>query len=281
MKASPDLPPRRGVIGFVLHLALLGALREVGTWRWALVPPFFAVATYLFQWSVLFDFERDRSLEVNQWDFVLTYQVHTHFLVWVFAFGFAVLAGDCLVREREQGFLLQSLVRAPSRTAWWMARVGSLGLMALTYTLAGFTTILLVGGVLSRFALGPSPASLGVDGAVVPYLRCMDIPIALFVPLTWLYMSYGLWLVGSVIVTASLFIRNAFTPFIAAVAWLMLSFAPPFGGTTRWLNLAYLLSYQKHIRYEAPSFGSFLALSAVALVAVTLAGTWRLRHLDA
>lgn len=265
----------------MLHLALLGALREMGTWRWGLVSPFFAVATYLFQWSVLFDFDRERWLKVNQWDFMLTYQVHTHFLLWVFALGFATLAGDSLVRESEQGFLLQSLVRAPSRVAWWMAKVSSLGMLALTYAVMGFTTIFFVGGLLSRFALGPSPASLGVDGAVVPHLRWMDFPIALFVPLTCLYMACGLWIMVSVIVTVSLFIRSAFIPFALTVAWLMLSFASPSGGTSRWLNLAYLLSYQKHLRYEGPAFGNFLALMVVALVAVTLVGAWRLRHLDA
>lgn len=266
-----------------LRMVWLDVLHGLSTWRWWLVPPVFAAATFWFRWSVSFDFDDQRFRDVNQWDFALAYQAHPHFLLWVFALGFALLVGDCYIREREMGVDAMSLARGVSREAWWAARIVSLGVMALSYAVVGISIIALVGGLMSRFDLGPSPELLGRVRSVEWYSYWKAMHIAPFVAVTSLYLAFGLWIAGSVIVTASLIVRRTFVPFVVASAWIIIS-ADPMGlhyrGTARLLNLVHLLSYEKHLGHERMPLGSFLAASTIALMGVALIGVWRARWID-
>jgi hypothetical protein len=281
---------QRSVIGAVLHLMRFDVLRSLGTWRWVLVLPIYGLVGSFYSRQLTFDFSQQYPRSINLWD-VPPAVVSNEFLnVWFVAIGFMLLVGDNYLRDRQQHMFALLLTRMPSRTAWWIAKVGTLGVLALCYAGLIFGAIL-VGSLFSvPFALHDSPASLirttGQDGW---YVRPMGTPMPLFVLLITLYTAFVLWIIGCVVLASSLVWQRAIAPLTVILVWGVISenLTPRvLSGVSaaKLLNLSYLVTYAKHfstIPGQRIPLLPFAVVSTGALLMTITFGAWRLQRLDA
>jgi hypothetical protein len=251
-------------------------------WRWVLVGMVFAVSALMAYEGLGNHFEyAEIRRPVDAWD-IFPGLVTTFWLVfWVLGFGFPLFVVDTYQRGREQGILTMAVARVPSRSIYWLATMGAVGVMALGYAGACFLVSLLVGMLLCP------PASawpmLPREGLPSMYPR-WDMSVPVYSIIVMLYTAYTLWITGCVAVLVSLLSRRKVVALGFIVLWVLLSMSLHYltvvgGMLTRLLNLGYLIGIFKHHFIKEPfPMDLFFALTAAALVLMALVGSWRLRR---
>jgi hypothetical protein len=268
------------------RMTLLDFLGELGLKRWLLVPPGFAALTLVLERHATYDYHRQVTRTVTAWDLPVVFMVDRAAVLWGFALGFVLIASDGLTRAREHGTATQALVRAPSRALWWAARLGTVGLQALTFTAIAMLVIWLMGARNFPVTSEHSPAALGLDGGreeLYPLWRSVPMPV--FVLAVSLYAAVALWLFGCFLMTVSLVLRQPFVPYLVGVGWVFTSmglYVDVFEGKAWTWNLANLISYSKHLRVGdiGMPLGSFLAGGLVLLAAIFTLGAFWLQERD-
>lgn len=257
----------------------LGASNGFITWRWLLAGVAFAFATVASVDALRFGFE-DAGLHrsIDMWDFFPGMLLLQLFLTWLFAFGFLLLVGDSYLRERERGAVTLCALRLPSRTLYWLSKMGALAVLAVGFVGLGLAVTLLVGLLIAPPFTAPLFAREGMPG-MYPWA-------GLFVPAYLLllagYTAWALWLQGCAVVLLSVFIPRKATVPVAIAVWAGTSLpllSPHSWGYARLLMLDYFVCIAKHDASAAApmSWHAFFTLGAVAAVLMAVAGSWRLR----
>lgn len=245
-------------------------------WRWLLLTAVFILGAILIEDTLTFYFKKDEiPRAVDAWDLFPAMLSHRYFVLFLFAFGFLLLIGDSFQREREQGTAALFAVRMPSRSIYWLGKIGAVGLLAALFVALCLVLTLLVGLVLA-------PPSTAWPQLPRPALEVMYLDVAMPLPVYTLllagYTMWALWTIGSVILLVSLLVRHRVAILVAIAAWLAASVFVDTFGALRLLRLGDLLSIHKH-RGDAPiSPACFFAASGAVLVLTALAGSWRLRR---
>ena len=246
-------------------------------WRWLLACPVFAVAALIGKDTVRFGFERaDIHRPVDLWDLFPGMLLDQFFLLWILAFGFMLLVGDSYLRERERGAVALCALRLPSRTLFWLGKMGALGVMALSFVGLGLAVILLMGVFIAPPGGEPLLAREGLPGM---YLWT-GLPIPVYLLFLAGYTAWALWLIGCLVVLVSVFIPRKVT--VPAVIFTWVGSSLPalrvrYQDYLRLLNLDYFLSVDKHDAPPVMSWQAYFAIGAAAAVLMAAAGAWRLR----
>ena len=270
-------PPVGETVKTLVRTTALCTRQGFIAWRWLLACPLFAVAALIGKDTVRFGFERTGiQRRVDMWDLFPGMLLDQFFLVWVLAFGFMLLVGDSYLREREHGAVALYALRLPSRTLYWLGRMGALGVMALSFVGLGLCVILLMGVFIAPPGAEPLFAREGLPG-MYPWG-------GLFIPAYLLflagYTAWALWLIGCVVVLVSVFIPRRVT--VPAVIFTWAGSSLPllrvrYQGYARLLNLDYFVSFDKHDAPPAMSWQAYFIIGAAVAVLMAVAGAWRLR----
>jgi hypothetical protein len=288
LDTAPVRARRRGksAVLATLRLMLFDVLRSLGTWRWLFVPPVYALIGAYYGGLLEFDFDRQQPRSINLWDVPPAVVSNRNLNVWLVGLGFALLVGDSYLRDRDRNTLALTLGRAPSRTAWWVAKMGAIGLQSLCYVGLMFAA-LLTGSLFSvPFALGDSPqSSIPTNWNDLWYPRMMSVPMPLFVLLVGLYTAFALWIIGCVVMTSALLAGRAIVPLATSVVWALASveLAPVLSGLPYGLLLSmpYFITYAKHfLPRDGTPFWLFITASLGLLLSLVALGAWRLQRLD-
>ncbi len=286
-RAQSAQQQRHGVLGATWQLLWFDVLRSLGSWRWLLVPPLYGIIGTYYAGFLRFDFARQQPRSINIWDVPPAVVSNRNLNVWLVGLGFALLVGDNYLRDRDRNLLALTVSRASSHTAWWVAKIGSLGLLALCYVGLMFAAILLGSLFSVPWALHDSPQSrIPTTWNDLWYPRLMSVPMPLFVLLVGLYTAFALWIIGCLVLTISLVSQRAIMPLAFSVIWALASVelaAPvlsrlPYGLL---LSMPYLITYAKHfVPVERIPLSPFITVSFGVVLASVILGAWRLRRLD-
>jgi hypothetical protein len=269
----------------LLKLTALQSAQGFAARRWFLLPVAFALLTIAIKSLKGFDYTRQVPVELNFWDVLPCMLGHLYILLWVFVLGFALLVGDGLAHARVSGAAAMSLIRASSRTGWWLARVLAKGFQAFCFVAASTAVTLIMSALVLPLSLEPSPAAGLLTGNAVLYPRWPSLSMPAFTLVIATRAAFGLWIVGCFLELVSLVFRHPAAPLAAVMGWISLSLGVfsrlgPGDGPARWLDLAQLVSYVAHLEPHGPSIEAFLFGWAVMLLSLFLLGALRLRHLD-
>jgi hypothetical protein len=278
-----------------LQLLRFDVQRSLGMRRWWFIVPIFGIMGWIFADMLKYDYTSaglPQLRPMNIWDVLPRFFAPGWVSTLLLGGGFVVLVGDGFLRDREQNTLALSIARVPSRTAWWAAKLGSLGVLALCYV-ALVTVAVLVGSAFSvPVALSDSPQSLipttGHDGW---YFRLMNVPMPVFTLLMAIYSAFTLWVLGAVVVTASVIKQHIAVPLAIVVLWVLVGrtldgVLPPQMVYAKLLYLPYFLGYDKHLEYSSMEtlvqmpLVPFLVIALVILATAFVLGAWRLRRID-
>lgn len=259
------------------RLIVIDAVNGLIAWRWLLVLLAFAVAAVIDADILRFSFRHHQiDRPIDAWDLFPAMLFNELFLIWLFALGFMLLVGDSYLRERERGAVTLCVLRLPSRTLWWLGKMGALGLMALCFVGLGLALTLLVGLFLAPPGAVPLLGREGVPGMYA----WADLFAPTYVLLLAGYTAWALWIAASAIVLLSVFIPHKATVLAASLLWVTISLPwlrPRYQGYARLLSLDYFISAFKHDPADPMSWQAYFAISAAVLVLVAIAGSWRLR----
>jgi hypothetical protein len=276
-------------VGGVLQVALFDVLRTLGTWRWLLVPPVFFVAGWLGAENAEYDYAKQELRTANFWDGPLTMMTDNSVIIFAFVFGYSIVTGDIYVRDRYSGTATMTLLRSRSRTSWWISKICALGPLALVFSLLAFLSALVASALQLPISLGWSPASRipwGSESAIYPSFESMPAP--LFLLIIALYTAPVLWVIGSIILCASVFYPRLVTPLIVGLVWALVGtplVAPLYSREGAGiLDPAYHLSYVIHFGHDrgfvaTPWYFSFLLIIATLGLAMAIGALW-LRRVD-
>lgn len=195
-------------------------VRGLASWRWLAVPVVFAAAC----WNEISSLRLDSGARapLNVWDGPLSMLQNTTLVVFL-ALGFLLVVGDGYARDRARGTVALTIIRTRSRTTWWLAMVGSIGVLALVFSALGLFASLLVSAVRLPLELDASPAAhvaWGAEGSLYP--RFAGMPMPLFFGFVVLYTAAGLWALGGIILAVSVLEPQPYVPIAAAILWVLL-----------------------------------------------------------
>ena len=261
----------------LLRAVVIDARHGVVPWRWLVALVAFAVAALIGADILHFSFRQNRIDRLaDVWDLFPAMLINQVFLPWLLALGFMLLVGDSYLRAREQGTVAPCVLRLPSRTIWWLGKMGALGVLSLCFVGLGLAVTLLVGCFIAPPGAVPL---LGREGLPGMYPRA-DLFVPTYILLLAGYTAWALWIVGSCIVLLSVFIPRHATVLAASLLWVATSLPwlrPHYRGPARLLSLDYFISASKHELADPMSWRAYFAISAAAAVLIAVAGSWRLR----
>ena len=256
----------------------LGTSHGFVAWRWLLAGLAFAIAAVPSETTLEFGFHEFKvHRPVDVWDLFPGMLLNHFYLVWLFAFGFLLLVGDCYLRERERGAVTLCTLRLPSRTLYWLGKMGALGVMALSFVGLGLAIVLLAG----LFMVPASATSLFAREGLPRMYPLGDFFVPAYLVLLAGYTAWALWLLGCAVVLLSVLIPRKGTVPVAIIIWVSASMPwtvpiPP--GYARLLNLEYFISIAKHGGSHPMSGQAYFTIGAAAAVLMAVAGSWRLRR---
>ena len=244
-----------------------------------MVAPAFVVNTVIIEDILRFFFKQHNvSRHVDAWDLFPAMLHHQHMLLLLFGFGFMFLVGDSFRREQEQGTVMLAVVRMPSRSIYWLGKMGALGVMALGFVVIGLATTLLVG----MFIAPPSSLWPMLPREAMPGMYPEgNLPVPVYVVLLAGYTAWALWIAGCTIVLFSLFIPHKLGVLIAITLWILtsiFSLVPSTMGYARLLDIGFLISVFKHQGGSSIPLGNFFAITGAALALIAITGSWRLQR---
>lgn len=274
------------------RLVGLEVLRGLGGRRWLAVPVVFALLGWLVSANVRAQFDEtahDAALAGPTrppvaWDVPIRVTSEAPIFLFFIALGFLFVAGDLYVRDRVGGGAALTLVRARSRTAWWLAKVAATFLLALVYAVTAFGSTL--AGSIAGFGGVGSPL---VSAGAGYYPASAGMPVLAFLAFVLLYTAVALWVLGLVVIAASTLRPLPYFPITLALGWTILSFLASDSidkyPVASWINPIYYSIYRIHYPVNSiPGSEMPWAVSGMLLV-VTLAlaaglGLWRVRTAD-
>jgi len=200
------------------RLVRYDTLTGLSGWRWAAVPVVFVLAG----WNEISWLQANVRAPLNLWDGPLSMLLNGTVVIWVLALGFMLLVGDRYSQDRSRGTVALTLIRTRSRTSWWLARVTSIGILALAFSALGLSAALVVSAVRLPLELDPSAAAQGAwQAREAPYPRFEGLPMPAFFGFVVLYTAVALWPLGALVVTASVLSPQLYIPLGAAVLWTL------------------------------------------------------------
>jgi hypothetical protein len=283
---SPPTPParRRGSPAesarALRRIIALQLWSGTAPWRWLLVALVFAASALLIEDSLRASFfNRGIRRPVDAWDLFPGMATDFRMQLGLFGFGFPLFVVDTYQRGREQGILTTALARMRSRSLYWLATMGALGVLACAYVCACFLVAFLAGMLLcppaSAWPMLPREALPAMDP---PW----SMPLPLYTLLLAAYTSWALWITGSIAVFVSLVARRKVVALAFIVLWPVLSISTwdtvSYRGPLRLVNLGYLVGIFKHHLKDPYPMDLFFAVTSAALVLLALLGSWRLRR---
>jgi hypothetical protein len=155
------------------------------------------------------------------WDAPLSMPLEISQLLFLLVLGFSFLIGDLYVRDVESGTAAMTVLRSRSRTRWWLAKVLSLGVLALLFATVGFITVLAVSAVRLPVSWEPSTAAELSYGSAALYPRFAEWPMPVFFAFVVLYTALTLWAVGAVLLVVSVFFTRLIVPISVIILWVM------------------------------------------------------------
>jgi hypothetical protein len=258
-------------------------------WRWVGLLPVFGVSAVIMQDMLQSSFEEDHiSRRVDVWDLFPGMVSHAYMVLFLFGGGFMLVVGDSFKREQEQGAVAMAIVRMPSRSLYWLSKMGALGLMALAFVALAFLIAFAVGMVIAP----PSSALPMLPREsikwMLPYVR---MPMPLYVVLLAGYTAWTLWIAGSLIVLSSLFIPHKLGVLGVIALWLVAtlldfvfvstptsSFTPGIVDYINLLDLCFFLEVYKHHNEKPIPLSAFFAITGALLALIAVTGARRLRR---
>ena len=266
------------------RLVRYDTLTGLSGWRWAAVPVVFALAC----WKEISSLRANVHAPLNFWDGPLSMLLNGAVVIWVLAFGFMVLVGDRYAQDRSRGTVALTLLRTRSRTSWWLARVTSIGVLALAFSVLGLGTALVVSALRLPLELDPSAAAQGPwQSREAPYPRFEGLPMPAFFGFVVVYTGVALWPLGALVLAVSALSRQLYVPIAAAILWVLVeAVALPAlilrGGDS--VDPFYHLLYAAHFTTPGGREGASWAQSAIVIVAALacagVIGTLKLRRSD-
>lgn len=277
----------------LLRIAALDVLRQLVQGRWRAVLPIFVVVGYSWVPSIEFDFEMQTTRNINVWDVPAAILTNPFSLSWMYLVGFTLLVGDSLVRDREQGTVLSVMVRVPSRSAWWLAKVLAVFSLAQLYVMTSFVGLMLgafMHGVPLAMHDSPTALMLVAEHPLSPlYFRAKGIPMWLYVPGLGLYSAFALSTIEVLVLSISLFWSRFYVPLFATGGLIAIGMVSGKSLVSHsifssMVDTSYFLSYVKHFTQDifpcVITLSCFLVMACLMLCAFVAAGAWRLRNLD-
>jgi len=259
------------------RMVAIDARNGIIAWRWLLALLAFTTAAVVDADMLKGSFRRHGiARPVDVWDLFPAMLINELFLIWLLGLGFMLLVGDSYLRERERGAVTLCILRMPSRTLWWLGKMGSLGVMSLCFGGGGLALTLLAGVFLAPPGSVPL---LGREGLPGMYPRA-DLFVPAYVLLLAGYTAWALWIIACAIVLLSVFIPHKATVLAASLLWVTVSLPwirPMYQGHARLLSLDYFITAAKHDVPDSMSFQAYFVISASAAVLMAIAGSWRLR----
>lgn len=276
----------------VLRLARHDAVRGLSSRRWLLVPLVFLVAGWISLDAVVYDVTTRSNREVNVWDGPLSFVTSQQLLLFVCLIGFIFVVGDLTLNQLQDGTSSYTALRVPSRFTWWAAKVVAVGLLALVYAAVGVVTVLLVSAIQLPVAWAPSPmAQAPFDGASSLYPLVDNLPMPVLLTAVTVHVAIGLWVCGTVAITASLVWTRSAVPFsvgvlVAVVSWQLWVVGAGWDGIGVALpdaGLNYAVHFPMYFegavtRTPRPAWMTIASI-ATWLVASLIGGAWRLRRM--
>lgn len=195
------------------------ALSGLASWRWLAVPAVFALAC----WNEISNLLADSRVPVNFWDGPLSMLQNQWVVIFVLGLGFLVVAGDRYSQDRSRGTVALTVIRTRSRTAWWLGRVVSVGVLALAFSALGLGAALLVSAIRLPLELDPSSAAqVAFDQGGALYPRFDGLPMPVFFGFVVLYTALALWPLGALILATSVLHPAPYVPIGVAMVWVLL-----------------------------------------------------------
>jgi len=207
-------------MGEFVRIVRYDALCGLASWRWLAVPAVFALACWNEVSSLLA--QKGRA-PVNAWDGPLSMLQDQPLVIFVLGLGFLVVAGDRYSQDRSRGTVALTIIRTRSRTAWWLGRVASAGVLALAFSALGLGSALLTSAIRLPLELGPSVAAQvpsDMKGALYPSFDGLPMPV--FFGFVVLYTALALWPLGALILAASVLRPAPYVPIGIAMLWVLL-----------------------------------------------------------
>lgn len=265
-------------LGRVIFLSLWSGIIA---WRWLLLVPAFVVNAVIIKDILRFFLERHNvSRRVDAWDLFPAMLLHRHMQLLLFGLGFMLLVGDSYRREQEQGAVMLTIVRLPSRSIYWLGKMGALGVMALGFVGMGLTISLLVGLIIAPpSSFWPTLPRESMPGMYPEGGLSVPVYAVLLVG----YTAWSLWIAGCMIVLLSICIPHKLGVLIAMTLWTVtsiFSLVPSTMGYARLLNLGYLIGFFKHQGDDPIPLSNYFAITSTTLVLIAIAGSWRLQRED-
>jgi hypothetical protein len=257
-------------------------------WRWLVLIPVFGVNAVIIQDILRASFETNHiSRRVDVWDLFPAMVSHAYMVLFLFGGGFMFLVGDSFKREQEQGAVAMAIVRMPSRSLYWLSKMGALGLMALAFVAFALLIAFVIGMVIA-----PPPSALPMlpRESIQWMLPNVRMPVPLYVVLLAGYTAWTLWIAGSIIVLSSLFIPHKLGVLGVIALWLVASlfeFVPiptssfrPLGivDYVSLLDLSFFIGFYKHHGEQPIPLGTFFAVTSALLTLIAVTGARRLRR---
>ncbi len=265
------------------RLVRYDALSGLSGWRWAAVPVVFALAC----WDEVSSLRNGGRPPLNLWDGPLSMLLNGPVVIWVLALGFMVLVGDRYSQDRSRGTVALTLIRSRSRTWWWLARVASIGVLALAFSALGLGVALVVSAVRLPLELHPSAAAqVAWPAQDAVYPRFDGLPMPAFFAFVVLYSAVALWALGALVLAASALNPRPYIPAGAAILWTLVeAFALPDLALrdADSLDPFYHLLYAVHFMTrgsEGASWGLSALVITAALACAGAIGALKLRGSD-
>jgi hypothetical protein len=260
----------------------------LASWRWLAVPPVFGLAC----WNQISDdlvtgSGGHRAAAMNFWDGPLSMLLDTNVVTFVLALGFLLIVGDRYLQDRSRGTVALTVIRTRSRTAWWLARLTSIGVLALAFSAVGLTSALVVSAIRLPLELDPSASAQlawGTPGALYPRFSALPMPV--FFGVVCLYTGVALWAPAALVLAASVLRPQLYVPAGIAILWVLLealalpSLASRGGGSA---DPFYHLSFAAHFASGGPppaSWGWSAVVISAAIACAGAAGLVKLRRSD-
>lgn len=195
----------------------------LASWRWLAVPPVFGLACWSQISEDLAGSDGRRGAAMNVWDGPLSMLLDTTVITFVLALGFLVIVGDRYLQDRSRGTVALTVIRARSRTAWWLARLTSIGVLALVFSAIGLTSALVVSAIRLPLELEPSASAQlawGMPDALYP--RFSGLPMPVFFAFVTVYTGIALWSLGALVLAASVLRPQLYVPAGITIVWVLL-----------------------------------------------------------
>jgi hypothetical protein len=277
--ATTTRPPEPSAAGTLLRAVRLQVWSSLVAWRWTLVALVFAFTSALVQDTLAVYFKNSNvGRPVDAWDIFPTMLFHTFSLHILFGFGFLLLAGDSFLREREEGTAALVAVRVPSRSIYWLGKMGAMGVTAALFAGIGLAASLLVG-----FAIvPPEDAWPSLPRPALPDMYpALHLSMPVYNLLLAAYTAFSLWVLGCTALLFSVLVRHKIVLLATMAFWTMGSIfffnAYQARGLSRLLRLGYFISSRKHHDDAPMSLATFFTAGAAVLVVTAVAGAWRLQ----